>query len=253
MIEEPQSFIVKEECAKAAFQNGFRRVLGEQMGWAAFGSTTADGTIHLAAKSYQGPWFVALDRSDVIAELGIDIVDVTGPGRYRLVYDDLPSFYDALSRIYELMASLPDVPLREFEIQTDGLPRTTEVERQTIQRIGQNVFRDGLLAYWRGRCPLTGITDPALLKASHIVPWKDCKSDAERLDVHNGILLSALWDAAFDRGLVTFDDAGKPKFSAALSEKARRELRWENPISLTDKHREQLRFHRVQCFQNSNI
>ncbi|WP_246176464.1 HNH endonuclease [Rhodovulum strictum] len=35
------------------------------------------------------------------------------------------------------------------------------------------------------------------LTASHIIPWKDCTTDAERLDVHNGLLLSALWDAAF--------------------------------------------------------
>lgn len=55
---------------------------------------------------------------------------------------------------------------------------------------------------------LTGISDTALLRASHIIPWKDCASDRERLDVHNGLLLSALWDAAFDRGLVTFGDDG---------------------------------------------
>jgi hypothetical protein len=36
------------------------------------------------------------------------------------------------------------------------------------------------------------------------------------LDVHNGFLLSALWDAAFDRALVTFDDDGNPQFSSAL-------------------------------------
>ena len=49
--------------------------------------------------------------------------------------------------------------------------------------------------------PLTGITDEALLRASHIVAWADCETDALRLDVHNGLLLSALWDAAFDAGL----------------------------------------------------
>ena len=76
--------------------------------------------------------------------------------------------------------------------------------------------------YWQGRCPLTGITDPALLRASHIVPWAECDSDAERLNVHNGLLLSALWDAAFDRALVTFDDEGEPLFSPKLSERGAR-------------------------------
>jgi predicted restriction endonuclease len=63
--------------------------------------------------------------------------------------------------------------------------------------------------YWGGRCAMTGIADPALPRASHIVPWFEC-SDEQRLDVHNGLLLSALWDAAFDKGLVSFADDGTP-------------------------------------------
>ena len=79
--------------------------------------------------------------------------------------------------------------------------------RLVIQRIGQDVFRQALMDYWGGRCPLTGITEPALLRAPHIIPWADC-TDAQRLDVHNWLLLSALWDAAFDQGLVSFADDG---------------------------------------------
>ena len=75
----------------------------------------------------------------------------------------------------------------------------------------------------------------------------ECESDAERLDVHNGLLLSALWDAAFDRALVTFDDQGKPEFSSGLSEQARAELRWHSPISLTDEHRRRLACHRERA------
>jgi predicted restriction endonuclease len=71
---------------------------------------------------------------------------------------------------------------------------------------------------WGGRCPLTGITETALLRASHIVPWADC-TDERRLDVHNGLLLSALWDAAFDGGLVSFADDGTVLASPQLSEK----------------------------------
>ncbi|NEJ11303.1 HNH endonuclease, partial [Rhizobium leguminosarum] len=108
----------------------------------------------------------------------------------------------------------------------------------------QEVFRAGLMDYWQGRCPLTGISDPALLRASHIIPWANCESDAERLDVHNGLLLSALWDAAFDRALVTFDNEGRPEFSHALSVQARAELRWHSPISLTEEHRRRLAHHR---------
>jgi predicted restriction endonuclease len=116
-----------------------------------------------------------------------------------------------------------------------------------VQRIGQEIFRARLMDYWQGRCPLTGISDQALLRASHIIPWSQCESDAERLDVHNGLLLSALWDAAFDRALVTFDDEGKPQFSPSLSEPARAELRWNSPLSLTDNHRRRLARHRERA------
>ena len=42
-----------------------------------------------------------------------------------------------------------------------------------------------------------------LLVASHILPWGT--HPAQRLDVRNGLGLSRLHDAAFDRGLIAFD------------------------------------------------
>jgi hypothetical protein len=48
--------------------------------------------------------------------------------------------------------SLPEAPLERFKAKAANLPRTT------IQRIGQDIFRDALMAYWAGRCPMTGIT-----------------------------------------------------------------------------------------------
>jgi len=240
VLESPQSFVVHEECHKAASQNGFRRVLGEEAGWAAFGSTTAHGTIHLAASGPQGPWFLALDHPGVVQELSLPQATISGPGRVRFAFDTLGTLYTVLHRIYELSVSLPDAPLREFRHRVADLPRTTEAERLIVQRIGQDIFRDRLMDYWRGLCPLTGISDRALLRASHIIPWAECETDAERLDVHNGLLLSALWDAAFDRALVTFDDEGRPEFSSNLSEVARAELRWCSPIPLTDEHRRRL-------------
>ena len=240
MPEAPQSFIVRSECEKAAWQNGFRKPKGEQAGWAAFASTTARGKIHLAAASPKGPWFLALDHPGVIAELGLPKAEMPGPAEARYAFPALGELYAALRRVYALGVSLPDAPLKEFEAKTAGLPQTTEAEGLIVQRIGQGIFRERLLSYWQGRCPLTGITDPELLRASHIIPWAECDSDAERLNVHNGLLLSALWDAAFDRALVTFDDAGAPQFAPTLSAPARAELRWLAPIPLTDEHRQRL-------------
>lgn len=247
-VESPQSFVIRQECDKAAFQNGFRRNLGETKGWAAFGSTTVPGKIHLAAASKQGPWFLALDHLGVIDELDLPLAEIQGPGIARYAFDTLGQLYDVLPRVYQLAASLPDAPLQEFEAKVKDLPTTTDAERLVVQRIGQNIFRDRLLDYWQSRCPLTGITDKALLRASHIVPWKDCTSNAERLDVHNGLLLSALWDAAFDRGLVTFDDEGSPQFSPALSDTGRSALHWQAPLQLTEKHKKKLAWHRANLF-----
>lgn len=93
---------------------------------------------------------------------------------------------------WRLGLSLPTAPLQQFRVRTAGLPQTTEVERLVVQRIGQNVFREALLDYWDYRCPLTGIAEPELLRASHIVAWAGCDDDAHRLDAHNGLLLSGL-------------------------------------------------------------
>lgn len=248
MIEAPQSFVTRQECDKASSQNGFRRELGEEHGWRRYGSTTAQGSIWLAHDD-AGSWLLALEHGGVVAELGVQPTQLDGPGLARFSFANLTQLYGVLPRVYQLAASLPDAPLREFQEKTKDLPRTTEAERLVVQRVGQYVFRDGLIDYWQGQCPLTGISDTALLRASHIIPWKDCPNDAERLDVHNGLLLSALWDAAFDRGLVTFNDDGCPVFSPALSASAVDELRWTEPIYLTDKHRERLSNHRSKIFK----
>lgn len=171
-----------------------------------------------------------------------------GPGLARYAYAALAELYGMLPKVYALGVALPDGPLEAFRAAVRDLPKATEAERLVVQRVGQEIFRDRLMTYWQGGCPLTGITDPALLRASHIIPWKDCSDDAERLNVHNGLLLSALWDAAFDRGLVTFDDDGRPVFSPALSKAARDELRWKRPVPLTDKHRMRLAWHRAHPF-----
>ena len=248
MIQSPQSFVVAQECQKVAWQNGYRRALGEADGWARYGSTTAKGTVWFAAGGHDGPWFLALDHSGIVEDLNLPTADVSGPGLVRYGHPNLTALYAVMPRVYQLGVTLPDGPLEEFRAAVVGLPKTTVAERLIIQRVGQDIFRDRLMTYWQGRCPLTGITDPALLRASHIIAWKDCASDAERLNVHNGLLLSALWDAAFDRGLVTFDDDGCPEFSPALSEAARAELRWKAPIPATDRHRTRLAWHRKQIF-----
>ena len=250
--ENPPGFIIRTEVQKAAWDNGFRLQQGDDNGWLRFGSTTADIKVWIGGVPPAGPWLLAIDRADVAAELGAAQEAVpAGPGYTRYVFDNLKALYDALDRVYHLAVSLPDAPFARFEAQIKALARTTEAERLTIQRIGQNLFRAALMAYWGRRCPLTGIPDPALLRASHIVPWAECSSDAERLDVHNGLLLSSLWDAAFDAGLVGFGDDGSVLISPTLSDSARGALEVTAPrklAGLSDAHRANLARHRQKYF-----
>ena len=240
------TFIVRKALEKAAWDNGFR-IVGETVGsWLGFGSTTAFGRVWLAGSGDRGPWWLASDHLGIVAEFG-EGVRADGPGLARYTFTDQGELYAALNRAYRLGLSLPDAPLTEFERETRGLPQTTETERLTIERIGQGIFRRALVEYWDGRCAVTGINDPALLRASHIVPWAACTSDAQRLEVHNGLLLSALWDAAFDSGLVSFDDDGRALIGPDLSAEARSLL---NPTSSlrrppTREQREHLRTHRL--------
>jgi hypothetical protein len=247
IIESPQSFVVREECQKAARRAVSVAPWGKRPAGRPSARPQLQGKIRLAAGGPQGPWFLAVDYTSVIAELGLPAARSPGPGSAQYTFDSLGGLYAALGRVYELGVSLPYAPLREFEARVEGLPQTTEAEPLVVQRIGQEIFLARLMDYWQGSCPLTGISDPARLRASHIVRWSECESDAERLDVHNGFLPSVLWDAAFDRALVTFDDEGKPRFSPSLSEPAQAELRWHSPISLTDEHRRRLGRHRERA------
>ena len=248
-LENPPGFVVRTEAQKAAADNGFRLEHGIENGWLRYGSTTAPGSLWIASASSQGPWLLSIDHSGVAAEFVTLLPSpVSGPGLATSMFPTLAQLYAALDRVYKLSVSLPDAPLARFQVKIAGLPRTTEAERMVVQRIGQDVFRDALIDYWGGRCPLTGITDPALLRASHIIPWFDC-DDAQRLDVHNGLLLSAFWDAAFDQGLVSFADDGRPLGGPKLSPIARTVLGLNSaPFlrGLQDPHRANLALHRMR-------
>jgi predicted restriction endonuclease len=66
---------------------------------------------------------------------------------------------------------------------------------------------------------VTGFNKLEVLVASHIFPWATA-SDEQRLDVHNGILLSPTYDALFDRHLITFENTGKIVLSDKINRNA---------------------------------
>jgi len=113
--------------------------------------------------------------------------------------------------------NLSDPPTPEEDIANceDSLKGETERHALIDARRGQGKFRLGLLDVW-GECAVSGCKEHALLRASHIQPWRD-SSNINRLNVDNGLLLSASLDAAFDRWLISFEDDGRILISSLLS------------------------------------
>ncbi|MBT0962999.1 HNH endonuclease [Denitromonas iodatirespirans] len=111
---------------------------------------------------------------------------------------------------------LIDDPVGDVLAELQALEAVPETMRQAIvqSRVGQGEFRARLLVYWKA-CAVTGAVCAPVLKASHIKPWR-VSSNAERLDVFNGLLLSPNLDAVFDTGLITFDALGKIMLSKAI-------------------------------------
>lgn len=90
----------------------------------------------------------------------------------------------------------------------------SEVQVLRPQRRHQRFFRDALLAAYDERCAVTELDEPALIVASHIIPW--ATDAARRADPTNGLLLNALFDRAFDAGLITFDEGLRLRCAKAL-------------------------------------
>lgn len=110
------------------------------------------------------------------------------------------------SLTFQVVTELLD-DIVERRVASDPDLESTIKESVIQARRGQGKFRANVEAIERS-CRLTGITNPSLLIASHIKPWRLCESAQERLDGMNGLLLTPDADLLFDRGFITFEDSG---------------------------------------------
>jgi hypothetical protein len=251
-VVAPLDPVRRVELQRLTEDNGFGLDQGETLGWRRFTGLAISHALFVAM-SADGYWLVGMAHPGVMSTLTADHQGETvqrPDGGVAILVTELGP---AIRRMARLARSLPTAPLDAFQEKTKSLPKTTEAERLVVQRVGQDVFRDALLNYWNACCPLTGIAHPRLLRASHLKPWARCESDAERLDVHNGLLLAAHLDAAFDAGLIGFEDDGSLLVAPALTPEERHRLRLaELPklSGLTDRHLPYLGFHRKIVFQD---
>jgi len=244
-------FALLSELRDAANEHGYRIGPEEAAGWLFFRSASAPAEIGLAAAGPTGPFFLSVAHQGVVQTLDALPVSPCAKGHAgAFVFTTRENLHAGVGAAYRLSVSLPNFPLEKYQKAVTSLG-DTEGERAQKFRIGQDIFRDALMEYWQGSCPLTGISAPELLRASHMMPWSRCETDGQRLDVHNGLLLSALWDAAFDAGLVTFDNDGMVLPSPHLDEAASGELRIgaARQLILRGEHLPYLTYHRSQIWK----
>ena len=129
--------------------------------------------------------------------------------------DDRERLFVEAERIKAKMLNRPiEETLNLSASDLEGKERTAVIR----QRVNQNVFRTMILLNYEERCAITGINIPELLVAGHIVPWAD-STPQQKLNPENGICLSALYDKAFDKGLITISpDDYTIRLSSALRE-----------------------------------
>lgn len=240
---------------KVALDNGFDLPLMTSGDWLGFGSSQAPLRIWLT-QHLDGDIVAAFSAANVaqaLTDLAQSYDEALPVGAVAaLTVSDIPVLHHLVRRAFQLSRTLPNELLHTFEKETAALPLTTEAERLVVQRVGQDIFRKGLIEYWEGRCAITGLARVELLRASHIKPWAACETDAERLDVFNGLLLAPHLDALFDAGLITVDDRGEVRASPALTDFEREVFgifRAMLVSSLTSEHQRYLDWHREKVFR----
>ncbi len=130
--------------------------------------------------------------------------------------ETVPASESALRDLFDANEDTDLQILPKEGVRVQKLPPGGSTERTANVKLrrGQEYFRDAVLNNFGGCCGISQLAVRELLMASHILPWGT--HAAERLNVRNGLCLSRLHDAAFDRGLIAFDDKLRLLLSARL-------------------------------------
>lgn len=137
------------------------------------------------------------------------------------------------------------------------IEKRTDIDATTKQalvesRKGQGRFRKDVLELHKC-CPVSGVTDEGFLKAGHIKRWSK-SGDDERLDPLNGLPFSPNIDLLFEKGYISFDDAGEMIVSDHLNHELSTKLGFDRAqqVNLTihdPRQVEYFRYHREHSFK----
>lgn len=155
---------------------------------------------------------------------------------------------DKWDRLLDAIQCAPSQPLAAEDI-SDGDEPVTQVLTRVNARRGQGAFRESLMQVWGEACSVTGLACREVLRASHVKPWRSADAK-QRLDRHNGLLLSANLDALFDKGLITFGSSGEMQISKRLDDVHREALGLPRPLRFVPTELvAYLEYHEANVFQ----
>jgi putative restriction endonuclease len=156
--------------------------------------------------------FASLDPS--IHQKGMSNASKADRAMWNAFMQNSTDIAEKAEALYESRITNPEPVTPVYEIKEPKFPTgETETVREIKARRVQNFFRRTVLQSYNNRCAISGLAIPQLLVASHIIPWSEDVS--RRADPTNGIALNGLYDKAFDRHLISFDE----DFRLILSEK----------------------------------
>jgi putative restriction endonuclease len=136
------------------------------------------------------------------------------PARYVAIFPTYIAEWSA-SGLKARLAFAPSASATE-RWEAPSAPERRYGLRQVRQRLHQANFREAVLTAYGARCAISGLPEPKLLDAAHIIG--DRNQGLGQPVVSNGLALSKMHHAAFDANLIGIDPDYRIHISEALLE-----------------------------------
>lgn len=141
----------------------------------------------------------------------------------KVVWDEYYNQFDRLAFDgVRLIADFSKIQIEDTgeicDIDFSNLPKGLEKEVVVKQRVNQYVFRKSILNQYNRQCCITGLNNPTLLEACHIMKWSD--NENMRLHPTNGLCLNTLFHKSYDNNLIGISPDYVVDISDQLLEKA---------------------------------
>lgn len=122
------------------------------------------------------------------------------PGRYQAIVPTYVIGWDPESLKARIAFGVSDQRAQGF---SESATERRYALRLVKQRLHQATFREAVIDAYKGRCAISGLPEPLLLDAAHII--RDSDEDFGQPIVPNGIPLSKIHHVAFDSHLIGVD------------------------------------------------